>query len=80
MATATVTTIIVLSACSFLANIGAALSGFGQAITFLFVWQIIDLAGGGGGDIKYAMFIQALSLISMQVSFAVLQITTLHFF
>ena len=60
-------TIILLSVCSFIGNIGAALTGFGQAIIFLFVWQIVDLAGGTEGDFKNAVFIQALSLFSMQV-------------
>jgi len=39
--------------------------GFGQAIIFLFVYQIVDLAGYDG-DFKNAVFIQALSLFSMQ--------------
>ena len=58
-------TIILLSCCSFIGNIGAALTGFGQAIIFLFVYQIVDLAGYDG-DFKNAVFIQALSLFSMQ--------------
>lgn len=58
-------TIILLSSCSFIGNIGAALTGFGQAILFLFVYQIVDLAGYDG-DFKNAVFIQALSLFSMQ--------------
>ena len=64
---ASTSTIILLSSCSFVGNIGAALTGFGQAIIFLFVWQIVDLAGYNG-DFKNAVFIQALSLFSMQVS------------
>ena len=63
---ASTSTIILLSSCSFIGNIGAALTGFGQAIIFLFVWQIVDLAGYDG-DFKNAVFIQALSLFSMQV-------------
>jgi len=57
--------ITLLSACAFVANIGAAVTGFGQAIIFLFVWQIAELAGYDG-SFKSAVFIQALSLFSMQ--------------
>jgi uncharacterized membrane protein YfcA len=63
--TASTATIILLSLCSFLGNIGAAVTAFGQAIIFLFVWQIVELAGYEG-DFKYAVFIQALSLFSIQ--------------
>ena len=55
----------ILSACAFLGNIGASLTGFGQAIIFLFIWQIVELAGYNG-DFSTAVFIQALSLFSMQ--------------
>ena len=65
-ATASTATIILLSACSFVGNIGAAVTGFGQAIIYLLVWQIVELAGYDG-NFKYAVFIQALSLFSMQV-------------
>jgi len=65
MSIASTETIILLSCCSFIGNIGAALTGFGQAIIFLFVYQIVDLAGYDG-DFKNAVFIQALSLFSMQ--------------
>ena len=65
MSVASTETIILLSCCSFIGNIGAALTGFGQAIIFLFVYQIVDLAGYDG-DFKNAVFIQALSLFSMQ--------------
>ncbi len=54
-----------LSTCAFLGTIGASLTGFGQAIIFLFIWQIVELAGYNG-DFKSAVFIQALSLFSMQ--------------
>lgn len=64
-AIATTADIILLSACAFLGNIGKAVTGFGMAITFLFVWNIVDLAGYNG-DFKYAVFIQSLSLISVQ--------------
>lgn len=63
--TASTATIILLSLCSFLGNIGAAVTAFGQAIIFLFVWQIVELAGYEG-DFKFAVFIQALSLFSIQ--------------
>ena len=63
--TATAADIGLLSACAFLGTIGASLTGFGQAIIFLFVWQIVELAGYNG-DFKSAVFIQALSLFSMQ--------------
>ena len=64
-ATATAADIGLLSTCAFLGTIGASLTGFGQAIIFLFVWQIVELAGYNG-DFKSAVFIQALSLFSMQ--------------
>ena len=63
--TATAADIGLLSTCAFLGTIGASLTGFGQAIIFLFVWQIVELAGYDG-DFKSAVFIQALSLFSMQ--------------
>mmetsp|Transcript_18544 Transcript_18544/g.26363 ORF Transcript_18544/g.26363 Transcript_18544/m.26363 type:complete len:414 (+) Transcript_18544:88-1329(+) len=62
---ATAADIGLLSTCAFLGTIGASLTGFGQAIIFLFVWQIVELAGYNG-DFKSAVFIQALSLFSMQ--------------
>jgi hypothetical protein len=64
-AQSTVASAVLLSACAFLGTIGASLTGFGQAIIFLFVWQIVELAGYDG-DFKSAVFIQALSLFSMQ--------------
>ena len=63
--TATAADIGLLSTCAFLGTIGASLTGFGQAIIFLFIWQIVELAGYTG-DFKSAVFIQALSLFSMQ--------------
>ncbi|EJK64898.1 hypothetical protein THAOC_14314 [Thalassiosira oceanica] len=62
---ATVEDIVLLSCCGFAGNIGAAVTGFGQAIIYLFVWQIVELAGYSG-DFKYAVFVQSLSLFSMQ--------------
>lgn len=64
-AAATAADIGLLSVCAFLGTIGASLTGFGQAIIFLFVWQIVELAGYNG-DFRSAVFIQALSLFSMQ--------------
>ena len=56
--TPTAGTIAVLSLCGFLGNFGAALTGFGEAIVFLFFWQVIDLAAGGMyGNFKHAIFI-----------------------
>lgn len=43
-----------------------AVTGFGQAIIFLFVWNIADLLDYDG-DFKYAVFIQSLALMSLQV-------------
>lgn len=59
--------VVVLSLSSFLGNVGVALTGFGMAIIYLFVYQIIVIAGYDG-DFKYAVFIQALALFSAQVS------------
>ncbi len=65
--TSSIATIAVLSSCGFLGNFGAALLGFGEAIIFLFVWQVIYLAGYDDTDFKFAIFIQSLSLFSVQV-------------
>lgn len=59
--------ILVLSASAFFGNVGVALTGFGMAIIYLFIYQIIVLSGYDG-DFKYAVFIQALALFSAQVS------------
>jgi hypothetical protein len=59
--------IVLLSLASFLGNVGVALTGFGMAIIFIFVWQISVLAGYVS-TFKYAVFIQALALFSAQVS------------
>jgi len=48
-------------------NVGVALTGFGMAIVYLFVWQIAVLCGYNS-DFKYAVFIQALALFSAQVN------------
>eukprot|EP00571_Detonula_confervacea_P009001 CAMPEP_0172314472 /NCGR_PEP_ID=MMETSP1058-20130122/22624_1 /TAXON_ID=83371 /ORGANISM="Detonula confervacea, Strain CCMP 353" /LENGTH=329 /DNA_ID=CAMNT_0013028353 /DNA_START=49 /DNA_END=1035 /DNA_ORIENTATION=+ len=63
--TASTADIILLSACSFAGNTGKAITGFGMAIIYLFVWQIAELAGYEG-DFKYAVFIQSLALLSIQ--------------
>ena len=55
-----------LSLCSFLGNIGVAVTGFGVAIVYFFVWQILVVFGGYDSDFKYALFIQALALFSAQ--------------
>ena len=47
---------------AFLGNVGVAVTGFGMAIVFLFVWQICILLGYEGDDVKYAVFIQTLAL------------------
>lgn len=57
--------IVVLSIASFLGNVGVALTGFGMAIIYLFIYQIVVLAGYEG-DFRNAVFIQALALFSAQ--------------
>jgi hypothetical protein len=56
----------ILSLCSFSGNVGVALTGFGMAIVYLFVWQIAVLSGYDS-NFKYAVFIQAVALFSAQV-------------
>lgn len=58
---------VILPMCAFFGNVGVALTGFGMAILYLFVWQLASLCGYAG-DLKHAIFIQALSLLSTQVS------------
>ena len=60
-----VTDVAILSVSAFLGNVGVALTGFGMAIIYLFVWQIAVLSGYDS-DFKYAIFIQALALFSAQ--------------
>ena len=57
--------VVVLSIASFLGNVGVALTGFGMAIIYLFIYQIVVLAGYDG-DFRFAVFIQALALFSAQ--------------
>lgn len=70
MAAATTNNIdmLVLSLSSCLGNVGVALTGFGMAIVYLFVWQIAVLSGydTAYANFKYAIFIQALALFSAQ--------------
>lgn len=58
--------VVVLSLCSFLGNVGVALTGFGMAIVYIFFWQIAFLSGYVGADFKYAIFIQSIALASVQ--------------
>ena len=57
-------TIVVLSLCGFFGNFVWGLTG---QPSFLYFWQVIDLAGYGAGDFKQAIFIQGLSMFSAQV-------------
>ena len=57
--------VVLLSLAAFLSNVGVSLTGFGMAIVFIFVWQIAVLLGYDS-NFKYAIFIQALSLFSVQ--------------
>jgi hypothetical protein len=59
--------IALLSLACFLGNVGVALTGFGMAIVYIFVWQIAVLSGYES-NLKYAIFIQALALFSAQVN------------
>ena len=58
--------------CSFIANAGVSVTGFGMALIFVFVYTIFDVFGMMSNqscipqelcDMKYAVFIQSLSLI-----------------
>ena len=62
--------IIILSFASFMATVGVAVTGLGMAIIYLFIWQISAIAGYSG-ELKYAIFIQAIALLSAQVSCAI---------
>ena len=55
-----------LSICAVLATLGVAVTGFGHAIIFLFVYQIMALSGYDGIDIKFAIFTQMLALLAAQ--------------
>ena len=57
--------VVLLSLAAFLGNVGVSLTGFGMAIIFIFVWQIAVLLGYDS-NFKYAVYIQALSLFSVQ--------------
>ena len=54
-----------LSICTFFGNIGVAVTGFGMAIVYLFIWQICVLCGFVS-DMKFAVFIQAIALMCAQ--------------
>ena len=58
---------VVFALAAFLGNFGVAVTGFGNAILFLLVYTIFDLAGVmecASCDIKEAVFIQTLGLAS----------------
>lgn len=57
--------IVLYSTFAFFGNCGVSLTGFGMAIIYLFTWQIAVIAGFNS-DIKYAVFLQALALLSAQ--------------
>eukprot|EP01063_Lacrimia_lanifica_P001743 TRINITY_DN108_c1_g2_i1.p1 TRINITY_DN108_c1_g2~~TRINITY_DN108_c1_g2_i1.p1 ORF type:complete len:1377 (+),score=442.89 TRINITY_DN108_c1_g2_i1:66-4133(+) len=50
---------------AFVGNVGVAVTGFGMAILYIFAWQIAVLSGYDS-DFKFAIFIQALSLLAVQ--------------
>jgi hypothetical protein len=58
---------LILSLASCTSALGVSLAGFGHGILYIFVWQIAALSGYNG-LFKYAIFIQSLSLLSVQVS------------
>ncbi len=62
---ATATDVVILSLSAFFGNFGVALTGFGMAIVYLFVWQIAAISGYEG-LFKDAVFIQAFSLFCVQ--------------
>lgn len=66
MVTPTVQDFVILPLCAFLGYVGLGLTGFGMAIIYLFGWQVAVLSGYKS-DLKYAIFIQALALLSAQV-------------
>ena len=57
---------VILPMCAFFGNVGVSLTGFGMAILYVLTWQVASLAGYQG-DLKYAIFIQAVALMSVQV-------------
>ncbi len=57
--------VVVLSLSAFFGNFGVALTGFGMAIVYLFIWQIAALSGYEG-KFAEAVFIQAFSLFCVQ--------------
>ena len=65
---ASVEDLVILPMCAFFGHVGLGLTGFGMAIIFWFVWQVAVLSGYES-DFKYAVFIQALALLSAQVRY-----------
>eukprot|EP00934_Nitzschia_sp_Nitz4_P008217 Nitzschia sp. Nitz4//scaffold21_size171442//109059//110243//NITZ4_002175-RA/size171442-augustus-gene-0.187-mRNA-1//1//CDS//3329542453//8207//frame0 len=57
--------IFVLSLCTFIGLFGMAVTGFGAAIIFIFVYQVAVLSGYDG-NFKFAVFVQALALFFAQ--------------
>ncbi|CAK0900457.1 unnamed protein product [Prorocentrum cordatum] len=57
--------VFVYSLATFLGNVGVAVTGFGMAIVYLFVWQVARLCGWEA-DFKHAVFIQAIGLFAAQ--------------
>ena len=71
------TDIIILSFASYLATMGVAVTGLGMAIIYLFIWQISVIAGYNG-EFKYAIFVQAIALMSVQVTIELILICSLN--
>ncbi|CAK0796965.1 unnamed protein product [Prorocentrum cordatum] len=57
--------VFVYALATFLGNVGVAVTGFGMAIVYLFVWQVARLCGWEA-DFKHAVFIQAIGLFAAQ--------------
>ncbi|CAK0843771.1 unnamed protein product [Prorocentrum cordatum] len=57
--------VFVYTLATFLGNVGVAVTGFGMAIVYLFVWQVARLCGWEAG-FKHAVFIQAIGLFAAQ--------------
>lgn len=62
---ATMTDMAVLALAAFVGNAGVAVTGFGMAIIYWLVIQVAD-ACGYPVDVKFAIFLQALSLLAAQ--------------
>ncbi|CAK0862199.1 unnamed protein product [Prorocentrum cordatum] len=57
--------VFVYTLATFLGNVGVAVTGFGMAIVYLFVWQVARLRGWEA-DFKHAVFIRAIGLFAAQ--------------